>query len=234
MSHTTSPSPVELRFIATAEKGEVSALLLRPEEVRWLFVLGHGAGAGMRHPFMEGVSAELAEVGIATFRYQFPYMERGKGGLDSEAVRLATVRSAVAAAAQAAPDLPLLAGGKSMGGRMTSLAMAEAPLPGVQGLVFLGFPLHPTGKPGAERGAHLQAVTVPMLFLQGDRDKLADLHLLRPICQQLGRRATLHVVDTADHSFKVLKRSGKTEEQVLAELAQAIAGWTAKITKGYA
>ena len=218
------------RFVATAGRGEVSALLLRPAEARFLLVFGHGAGAGMRHRFMEAMSAALAGVGIATFRYQFPYMEAGSGRPDPRPVLLATVRAAIAAGHAAAPDLPLLAGGKSMGGRMTSLAAAEAPLAGVRGLVFFGFPLHPAGKPSTERGDHLAGVGVPMLFLQGARDQLADLGLLRPICAQLGARATLHVLPTADHSFHVLKRSGRTDADVVSELATTTAAFAARLT----
>ena len=217
------------RFVATAGRGEVSALLLRPADARFLLVFGHGAGAGMRHRFMEAMSAALAGVGIATFRYQFPYMEAGSGRPDPRAVLLATVRAAIAAAKAAAPDLPLLAGGKSMGGRMTSQAAAEAPLTDVRGLVFFGFPLHPAGRPADERGAHLAEVAVPMLFLQGERDQLADLTLLRPICARLGARATLHVLPTADHSFHVLKRSGRTDADVVDELAETAAAFAARL-----
>jgi predicted alpha/beta-hydrolase family hydrolase len=213
-------------FLATPAKGEVSALLLRPAGARRLLVFAHGAGAGMRHRFMAEMSVRLAAVGIATFRYQFPYMEAGSRRPDSRATLLATVRAAVAAASEMAPDLPLLAGGKSMGGRMTSLAAAEAPLAGVRGLVFFGFPLHAAGRPSSERGDHLAAVEQPMLFLQGERDQLADLTLLRPICARLGERATLHVVPTADHSFHVLKRCGRSDDEVPAELAATIAAWS--------
>ena len=215
------------KFLATPAKGEVSAQLLRPAGARRLLVLAHGAGAGMRHRFMAATSRQLADVGIATFRYQFPYMEAGGRRPDSRATLLATVRAAVAAASEMAPGLALLAGGKSMGGRMTSLAAAEAPLAGVRGLVFLGFPLHAAGRPASERGDHLAAVQHPMLFLQGERDQLADLELLRPICARLGERATLHVVPTADHGFHVLKRSGRSDEEVLAELARTVAAWSA-------
>jgi predicted alpha/beta-hydrolase family hydrolase len=215
------------RFLATPAKGEVSALLLRPAGARWLLIFAHGAGAGMRHRFMAAMSARLAEVGIATFRYQFPYLEAGSRRPDSRATLLATVRAAVAAATAVAPDLALLAGGKSMGGRMTSLAAAQAPLAGVRGLVFFGFPLHPAGQPASERGDHLAAVAQPMLFLQGERDQLADLTLLRPICARLRARATLHVVASADHSFHVLKRSGRSDDEVLAELAHTTAAWSA-------
>jgi predicted alpha/beta-hydrolase family hydrolase len=218
----------EIRFVATGRSGEVGALLLRPGDARWLLVLGHGAGAGMRHPFLEAVAARLAGRGIATFRYQFPYMERGRRRPCPQPVLLATVRSAVAAAVEAAGDLPLLAGGKSMGGRMTSMAAAEAPLPDVRGLVFFGFPLHAPGKPSSERGAHLAGVTVPMLFLQGTRDKLAELDLLRPICDKLGNRAQLHVVEGADHSFHMLKQSGRTDGEVLDELGRTVGAWASR------
>ncbi|CAN5326391.1 alpha/beta hydrolase [soil metagenome] len=217
--------PEELRFRATASSGDVSALLLRPADARWLLVLAHGAGAGMRHPFMQGVAERLAERRIATFRYQFPYLEAGKKRPDVPRILMATVRSAVAAAAEHAGDLPLLAGGKSLGGRMTSSAAAEEALPGVRGLVFLGFPLHAPGKRGSERGAHLAEVSVPMLFLQGTRDSLADLELLRPLVADVGERATLHVVADADHGFHVPKRSGRDDADVLDELADATAEW---------
>ena len=210
--------------------GEVSALLLRPERAQALYVLAHGAGAGMRHSFMEAISQRLAARGIATLRYQFPYMEdRGgpQGGRrpDPEPVALATVRAAVEAGRETAGGLPLLAGGKSYGGRMTSRAAAAEPLDGVAGLVFLGFPLHPAGQPGVARAAHLAQVDLPMLFLQGTRDTLADLVLLRPVLEQLGERATLRVIAHADHSFHVLKRSGRTDDEVLDELAVAVAEW---------
>lgn len=215
----------ELRFTASRSSGEVSALLLRPADARGLLVLGHGAGAGMRHAFLEEVSARLARRGVATFRYQFPYLEQGRRSPSPRPLLLATVRAAVEAAAGAAGDLPLVAGGKSMGGRMTSLAASEAPLPGVRGIAFLGFPLHPAGRPGSERAAHLERVELPMLFVQGSRDELADLGLLRPICARLGARATLHVVDGGDHSFRVLKRSGRTDAEALEEVADAVGSW---------
>jgi predicted alpha/beta-hydrolase family hydrolase len=214
-----------LKFRVTQEMGEVSAELARPKDARWLLVLAHGAGAGMRHAFMENVARELASVQVATFRYQFPYMEKRHGRPDPPAVLTATVRAAICAASQAAPDLPLLAGGKSLGGRMTSLAMAEEPVETVRGIVFFGFPLHPAGQPGTKRAEHLARVAVPMLFLQGTRDALADLNLLRPVCEPLGPRATLHVIDTADHSFHVLKRSGKNDAEVLREMARTVATW---------
>ena len=183
----------------------------------------------MQHRFMEAASARLAGHGIATLRYQFPYMEAGSRRPDSRATLLATVRAAVRLAAAAAPDLPLLAGGKSMGGRMTSQAAAEAPLSGVRGLVFFGFPLHPAGRPSTERADHLGNVRLPMLFLQGDRDKLAEIDLLRPVCTGLGERATLHVVPEADHSFHAPKRSGRSDDEVLAELARIVAEWSARL-----
>jgi predicted alpha/beta-hydrolase family hydrolase len=229
MADDSAIDAVSSTFPATAKQGDVSALLLRPAGARWLLVFAHGAGAGMRHRFMAAMSAALTEQRIATFRYQFPYMEAGGRRPDSRATLLTTVRSAIAAARAAAPDLPLLAGGKSMGGRMTSLAAAEAPLEGVLGLVFFGFPLHAAGRPSSERGAHLADVGVPMLFLQGERDQLADLALLRPVCAGLGERASLHVVPTADHSFHVLKRSGRTDAEVLVELAATVAAWSARL-----
>jgi predicted alpha/beta-hydrolase family hydrolase len=216
----------ESTFVATADKGAVSSLLLRPEGARWLLVLGHGASTDQRHPTLQTIAERLADVGVATFRYNFPYMERGGGGRDSQAVTLATVRSAVSAAQAAAPDLPLLAGGHSFGGRMTSLAAAELPLEHVCGLVFFSFPLHPAGKPGTERAEHLSRVSVPMLFLSGTRDDLADLALLRPVCERLGEQATLHLLDTADHGFKVQKRSRSSEEDVFVEMARVINEWT--------
>ena len=204
---------------------EVSTLLLAPARPRGLYVLAHGAGAGMRHSFMEAIAQRLAQQGIGTLRYQFPYTEQGARRPDPEPVLLATVRAAVAAGSEAAAGLPLLAGGKSMGGRMTSRAAAAEPLPGVAGLVFLGFPLHPAGQPGISRADHLARVDLPMLFLQGTRDTLGDLTLLQPVVERLGERATLRVIEHADHMFHVLKRSGRNEEQVLDELAGSIAEW---------
>src|SRR5256886_8694404 len=203
--------------IAVGERGDVSGLLLRPDGARLLYVLAHGAGAGMRHPFLEVVAQRLAERSIATLRYQFPYMEQRGRRPDPPAVAAATVRAAVIEAARVAPGLPLVAGGKSFGGRMTSTAQAEAPLPGVRGLVFLGFPLHPRGRPDDKRAEHLAQVRVPMLFLQGDRDEFADLTLLRPVVQRLGERATLHLVEGGDHSFHGLKRSGRTDADFRTE-----------------
>src|SRR5882672_9992853 len=200
--------------------GEVSALLLRPAKARRLLVLAHGAGAGMCHPFMEKLAGELAGVGVATLRYQFPYMEARRRVPDTPAVLVATVVAAVRAAAEAAPGLRLLAGGKSMGGRMTSQAATQHPLDGVRGLVFFGFPLHPPNRPGTKRADHLAKVTLPMLFLQGTRDTFADLELLRPICTKIGPLATLYIIESADHSFHVLKKAKRTDADVLRELAQ--------------
>jgi uncharacterized protein len=198
---------------------------LRPAGAKALFVFAHGAGAGMGHPFMEGVALRLAGLGIATMRYQFPYMDHGGSRPDPPAVLISTVRAAVETACRTEPRLPIVAGGKSMGGRMTSLAAAKEPLPGVLGLVFVGFPLHAAGKPSSERGAHLAGVQLPMLFLQGTRDKLAELDLLRPLCSQLAERARLHVIEEADHSFHVPKRSGRNDSDILDELAATISAW---------
>lgn len=203
----------------------VSGLLLNPPVSKALLVLGHGAGAGMRHPFMEALARELAGVGVATFRYQFPYMEDRRRVPDSPLVLTSTVQAAVRTAAEEAPGLPVLAGGKSMGGRMTSQAAAEGKLEGVRGLVFFGFPLHPPKRPATKRGEHLSGVRVPMLFLQGTRDDLADLTLLGSIVKGLGALATMHVIDSADHSFHVLKSSGNTDSAVVRELAETTARW---------
>ena len=221
----------ELRFLASASAGEVSAILIRPAAARWLYVFGHGAGAGMRHPFMEDAATALAGRGFATFRYQFAYQEKGSRRIDPQPILLATVRAAIHAAREAAPDLPLLAGGKSMGGRMTSLAASEEPLPFVKGIAFFGFPLHPAGAPGQGRADHLAQVEVPMLFLQGTRDTLADLGLLRPVIDNLGSRATLHVVDGADHGFHVLKRSGRTPADVMDELTRTMEEWAERLPR---
>jgi predicted alpha/beta-hydrolase family hydrolase len=214
----------ELRF-GVPRGGDVSALWLRPDAARAALVLAHGAGAGMRHAFMESVAQRLAARGIATLRFQFPYMERGTRRPDPPSLAVSAVRAAVDVARKHADSLPLFAGGKSFGGRMTSTAAAQAPLEGVRGLVFLGFPLHASGNPGAERGAHLRDVALPMLFLQGTRDPLADLARVRPLCASLGARAKLHVVEGGDHSFHVLKSSGRSDDAVLDELADTVAGW---------
>ncbi len=206
----------------------MSALLLRPAQARGAYVFAHGAGAGMTHPSMAVIAEGLAERGIATLRYQFPYMDKGSKRPDPPAVAQATVRAAVAEAVRHCGELPLFAGGKSFGGRMTSQAQARAPLAGVRGLVFLGFPLHSAGKPSSERAKHLAEVNVPMLFLQGTRDALAELDLLEPVVKGLGARATLHLVQEANHSFHVLKRSGRDDHEVMAEVLDAFAAWVAK------
>jgi uncharacterized protein len=222
----------EIREIAipvTHSRASVTGLLLAPKDARALYVFAHGAGAGMRHPFMGALSAALADRAVATMRYQFPYMEDGGKRPDPQPVLLDTVREAVEAARHHANGLPVFAGGKSMGGRMTTLAAAAAPLADVRGIVLVGFPLHGMGqKPSTLRAEHLASVTAPMLFLQGTRDTLADLGLMREVCDRLGARVTLHVVDGADHSFHVPKRSGRTDEQAIAELADTIARWTAE------
>jgi predicted alpha/beta-hydrolase family hydrolase len=218
------PSGDQLQF-AVDKAGEVSAILDRPATAQWLLVLAHGAGAGMRHKFLEQLARELSAVDIATFRYQFPYMEQRRRVPDAPGVLTATVRAAAHAAADAAPGLPLLAGGKSLGGRMTSSAAAQEPLAGVQGIIFFGFPLHPPGRPGTKRADHLARVRIPMLFLQGTHDPLAPLEELRPVCASLGALATLQVIETADHSFHVLKSSQKNDGQILREMAEGVAAW---------
>ncbi len=215
----------ELKFHVAEADGDVSAILSMPDHARWVYLFGHGAGAGMRHAFMERVCHQLTDQGIGTFRYQFPHMEHGKRRPDTHRVLHGTVRAAATAAREAAPDARLVAGGKSMGGRMTSLVQASTPLPDVAGLIFLGFPLHAPNKPSIERGDHLRDVAVPMLFLQGTRDSLADLTLLEPVVTALGGRATMHIVDGGDHSFKILKRSGRTDDEVFDELADTIHTW---------
>src|ERR1700719_132364 len=215
-----------LRF-PVLDNEEVSALLLLPTHSTSLVVLAHGAGAGMNHSFMSAIANQLAKDSIATFRYQFPYMEQRRGVPDKQPVLTATVAAAVATAAQLAPKLPLFAGGKSMGGRMTSLSASEQKLEAVRGLIFFGFPLHPPKRPSIKRAPHLQLVKLPMLFLQGTRDDLADLTLLRPICESLGPQTTLHIIEGADHSFHVLKRSGRIDSQVLSELSSTVKAWTA-------
>lgn len=211
--------------ITVDDTRRVSALLLRPSGAQACLVLGHGAGAGMRHRFLEGIAGGLAERDIATLRYQFPYMERGSRRPDSPRLSYATVRAAVAEAARLAPGMALYAGGKSFGGRMTSQAQAESPLPGVRGIVFLGFPLHRPRQSSDNRFAHLHEVEVPMLFLQGSRDALADLGVLEPLVAALGKRATLEVIEDGDHSFHVPARSGRRDEEIIAGLAESVAGW---------
>jgi predicted alpha/beta-hydrolase family hydrolase len=207
----------------------VSGLVVRPPKSRACYVFAHGAGAGMTHSSMETVATGLSQRGIATLRYQFPYMEKGSKRPDSPAVAQAAVRAAVAEAGRRCAGLRLVAGGKSFGGRMTSQAQAMAPLAGVDGLAFLGFPLHPAGKPSSDRAAHLSDVHVPMLFLQGTRDNLAELKLLEPVVKRLGPSASLHPVEAADHSFHVLARSGRNDSDVMNEILDTLAGWIGAI-----
>jgi len=219
------PGPITIPL----SDGSVSGLLQVVESPTHGFAMAHGAGAGMRHPFLEAVARRLANHRIATLRYQFPYMEAGRKRTDAPEVAQATVRAAVARLAELVPGVPLLAGGKSFGGRMTSQAQAESPLPGVGGLVFLGFPLHPPGKPGVARGEHLSRIEVPMLFLQGTRDEFARQDLLTGVTGGLGSRATLELIEGADHSFNVRKSSGQTADQVLDGLGATIARWVSSL-----
>jgi uncharacterized protein len=214
--------------IALPAGGATSARLDAPAHPQAAYVLAHGAGAGMDHAFMAALAAGLVQRGIAVLRFQFPFMEQGSKRPDTPAVAQAAVRAAVAQAARRLPGVPLFAGGKSFGGRMTSQAQAHEPVPALRGLVFVGFPLHPAGRPATARADHLADVRVPMLFLQGTRDALADLALVRATVDRLGPRATLHVVDGADHSFHVLARSGRTDEQARAELLDTMAAWMHK------
>jgi uncharacterized protein len=215
--------------IAVGKAGSVSALLDRPPKAHACFVFAHGAGAGMTHAFMEAVASGLGERGIATLRYQFLYMEKGSKRPDPPPIAQAAVRAAVAEAGRRCPELPLIAGGKSFGGRMTSQAQATAPLDGVHGLAFLGFPLHPAGKPSSDRAKHLADIKIPMLFVQGTRDSLAELKLLEPVVKSLGSTATLHRVEGADHSFHVPARSGRNDREVMNEILDAFAAWVGEI-----
>jgi hypothetical protein len=221
-------APQQLTFDA-GKSGPISALVLRPDAPRACFVFAHGAGAGMTHSFMEAFATGLNERHIATQRYQFPYMEKGSKRPDPPAVAQATVHAAVAKAAELFPGLGLIAGGKSFGGRMTSQAQALAPLPGVRGLAFVGFPLHPAGKPSTDRADHLAKIEIPMLLLQGTRDSLAEATLIEPLAQRLGSRAALHMVDGADHSFHVPARSGRNDREAMNEILDAFAKWTDSI-----
>ena len=205
--------------------GQVSGLLIRPERAKALYLFAHGAGAGMTHASMASNAEGLAERGIATLRYQFPYMEKGQKRPDPPAIAHAAVRAAAATASELAPDLPLFAGGRSFGGRMTSQAQADEALKGVRGLAFIGFPLHPAEKPGIERAEHLKRVQVPMLFVSGARDAMAELNLLEPVVSGLGSRATLHLIADADHSLKVPAKSGRTSAQAEGEALDTIAAW---------
>jgi predicted alpha/beta-hydrolase family hydrolase len=215
--------------IAIENVASVTALLIQPDQARACFVFAHGAGAGMTHPFMETVATGLAARGVASLRSQFPYMENGSKRPDSPAVAQAAVRAAVAEAGRRCPGVPLIAGGKSFGGRMTSQAQAAAPLDGVHGLAFLGFPLHPSGKPSSDRAKHLAQVHVPLLFVQGTRDKLAELRLLESVVTDLGPSASVHLVSEADHSFHVLARSGRNDREVMDEILDALAAWIGAI-----
>jgi predicted alpha/beta-hydrolase family hydrolase len=211
--------------IRVSETQQVSALLTVPSKAKACYVMAHGAGAGMTHPFMVAVADGLAERHLATLRYQFPFVENGSKRPDPPPLAHATVRAAVAMAAHRLPAVPLIAGGKSFGGRMTSQAQADVALPNVVGLAFVGFPLHPAGRPSVERAGHLSAVSIPMLFLQGDRDPLADLTLMKVTATDLRELATLKVIDGADHSFHVLVRSGRTDTQAMDEMLDALAAW---------
>ena len=217
----------ELRFGIPEIGREVSALLLKPEQARWCFAFAHGAGAGSGHPFMQAMAESLSRHRVATFRYNFPYTEQGRSRPDRPVTLLATVRAAVQEAHRHVSGLPVVAGGKSMGGRMSTLAQGQGGIPGAAGLILLGFPLHQPGKPSTLRADHLSDVHIPMLFLQGDRDVMADLALLKPLCHALDK-VSLEVIEGADHSFKVLKKIGKSQEEVLDDLSQKIAFWLAK------
>jgi uncharacterized protein len=221
-SSSESPQPAT---ITVDDTHRVSGLLQTPGGARACYVMAHGAGAGMAHPFMQAMADALAIHGIATLRYQFPYMEQGSKRPDTPKLAQATVRAAVAEASRLVPELALFAGGKSFGGRMTSQAQAASPLPGVRGLVFLGFPLHPAGKPSDERGEHLFAAQIPMLFMQGTRDQLADLRLLQTLVGKLGARATLRLFQDADHSFHVPASTGRKDSEIKAEMSAAFADW---------
>jgi predicted alpha/beta-hydrolase family hydrolase len=224
----TVRAPQQLTF-EVGKFGPVSALLVRPDAPRACFVFAHGAGAGMTHSFMEAFANGLCARSIASLRYQFPYMEKGSKRPDPPAIAQATVRAAVTRASQIFPGLALIAGGKSFGGRMTSQAQATTPLPDVRGLAFVGFPLHPAGKPSTDRADHLTKIELPMLFLQGSRDTLADMPLIESVVQRLGPRARLHMVDGADHSFHVLARSGRNDREVMNEILDAFVGWAGVI-----
>jgi predicted alpha/beta-hydrolase family hydrolase len=216
--------------IAVDDTQRVSGLLQTPANAHACYVLAHGAGAGMAHPFMTSIAVGLAERGIATLRYQFPYMERGSKRPDAPKLAQTTVRAAVAEASRLAPDLPLIAGGKSFGGRMTSQAQAETPLPHVRGIAFLGFPLHAPGRSSDERGRHLFDVHIPMLFMQGTRDELADLEYLQPLVERLGKRATLKLFPDGDHSFHVPARTGRKDSDVRVEMLDTMAMWIDTVT----
>jgi len=218
----------ELKFTATPAKGEVSAILLLPDKAKYLLVLGHGASTNMRHATITSIADALAAKGIATFRYNFPYSENG-GGRNSQDVCVDTIRSAVKTAHSAAPKLTLLAGGHSFGGRMTTTAQSEAPLDGVTGLVLFSFPLHLAGRPDTKRADHLSQIKIPMLFLSGSRDELAARNLFEPVVASLGKRALLHLIDTANHSYKILKKQRGSDEDVFDEMARVADEWAASL-----
>ena len=222
--------PKKIAFAVDDER-QVSGLLQLPKNARAIYVLAHGAGAGMAHPFLGKIAGLLAERGIGTLRFQFPYMEAGSRRPDTPKVAEATVRAAVGEAKRLAPGLPVVAGGKSFGGRMTSGAEAHGAM-GVIGLAFLGFPLHPPGAPATTRGDHLADVKVPMLFLQGTKDEFAELDLLKPLVKRLGKDATLHLIDDANHSFRVPAKTGRKEADVMAELVDTLAAWIDGLTAG--
>lgn len=217
------------RLTIDTQNGDVSGLFDTSTDPSFLYVVAHGAGAGMEHPFLQALAENLVSRGAATLRYQFPYMEAKKNRVDSPAVAAAVVRAAVERAQQLMPNVPLLAGGKSFGGRMTSHAQANAALPGVYGLAFLGFPLHAPGKPSVDRAAHLAQVAVPMLFLQGTRDEFARLDLVQQVVQELGPRATLVLTADGDHSFAVRKRSGSTSGQAFQSLCDSLVTWATSL-----
>lgn len=219
----------DLKFRASKNSGEVSAILMLPDPVRWLFVLAHGAGAGMRHQFMENIALKYADRNVGTFRFNFPYMEMGRKVPSSASIAQDTIRSAVNKAISETGQVPIFAGGKSYGGRMTSMAAAEKPLPEVEGLIFLGFPWHQMGKPSVDRVAHLIHVDLPMLFLQGSKDKLAEISLVKPLVRKLGKKATMHVVEHGDHSFHTPKKAGKSENEIWDELCDISVHWAESI-----
>jgi hypothetical protein len=218
-----------IKFTASKSSGEVSGILTLPANPKLLLLFAHGAGAGMKHSFMEKVSGYLADEGIGTLRYNFSYIEKVKKSPDPAPILMETIRSSVKAAKKYAGDIPLIAGGKSMGGRMTSMAASKEPLENVKGIVFFGFPLHAPGRASDERAEHLFNVNIPMLFLQGTRDKLADLKLLKPIIKKLKDKATLHIIDGGDHSFHMLKSSGRNDDNVLRELSKRIGEWVGEL-----
>lgn len=221
----------ETQFSVKGTATRVSGLFMSPANAECVLVFGHGAGAGMKHPFMSAISGGLERLRVATFRYQFPYLESGAKRPDPKPLLLSTVRAAVAQAQDLGNGLPLFLGGKSMGGRMSSIAMAEDPIREILGIVFFGFPLHPPGVPSDSRAEHLSLIDVPMLFLQGTRDKLADLKLLKPVVKKLGTLATIHIIEGADHSFHVPKSSGKSDADVCDNLSEATSSWMSRVMK---